>query len=316
MVLVLYGNPRSDANNGEGMEKIESEVTDGEARLRLDRYLSSGHAERSRAAIQREIRAGKVSVNGVTVRQPSRELRPGDRIVWESERESILSPRPTALDILHEDDALIVLNKPAGQVVHPGAGEHDTTLVEGLLVGRSLPITEDPARPGIVHRLDKETSGLIVVAKTHAALESLKAQFAERLVAKTYLAVASGIIDEDEGMIDAPIGRDPARPRLMAIRPQGRSAQTEFRVLDREEDWTLLLLLPHTGRTHQVRVHLRYIGHPILGDRLYGTSREGRLLLLAWRIEFSHPSSGTRVRFEAPVPEAFPSYPYSQIAWP
>ena len=284
------------------MEKLEWVVSGAEKGVRLDRYLAEKVTGKSRTMIQREIRAGRVFADGVPVEHPSQELRGGEHVVWESEPEPILSPRPVAVSILYEDEALLVVDKPVGQVVHPGAGKHGPTLVEGLLVDRSLPLTEDPARPGIVHRLDKETSGLIVVAKTKSALDSLKAQFAERRVQKAYLALAQGVIDEDEGAIDAPIARDPAHPRRMAVRSEGRAAETEFRVLERREATTLLLVFPRTGRTHQVRVHLRYTGHPVLGDGLYGTGLAERLFLHAWRIEFTHPVSGARVRFEAPVP--------------
>ena len=297
------------------MEKVELVVTGAENGLRLDRYMAEKIQGTSRMTLQREIHAGHVSVNGVPAAHPSREMRSGERVVWEYDPVPILAPRRAPLSIVYEDESLLVVDKAAGQVVHPGAGRHDPTLVEALLMDRSLPETEDPARPGIVHRLDKETSGLIVVAKTHPALESLKEQFAERRVQKAYLAVVAGVIDEDEGAIDAPIGRDPARPRRMTVRAEGRTAETEFRVLHRTEATTLVVVFPRTGRTHQVRVHLRYTGHPVLGDGLYGTGLQERLLLHAWRLEFTHPVSGVRVRFEAPVPESFPSYPYETIAW-
>ncbi len=297
------------------MEKVELVVTEAEGGLRLDRYMAEKITGTSRTTLQREIHAGRVCVNGVPAEHPSREMRLGERVVWEYELEPILAPRRAPLSIVYEDGSLLLANKAAGQVVHPGAGTHDPTLVEALLMDRSLPATEDPARPGIVHRLDKETSGLIVVAKTQSALESLKEQFAERRVQKAYLAVVAGVIEEDEGVIDAPVGRDPAHPRRMTVRAEGRAAETEFRVLHRTETTTLVVVFPRTGRTHQVRVHLRYIGHPVLGDGLYGSGLQERLFLHAWRLEFTHPASGARVRFEAPVPLGFPSYPYETIAW-
>lgn len=288
------------------MERIEFIVANNEAGLRLDSYLAERIEGISRSEIKRAILAGFVSLNGKTIEQASRRLHCNDKLTWAAPEKSLLTPAKIDLTILYEDSEIVVVDKPAGLVVHPGAGQTATTLVEGLLVDRQLPIGDDPVRPGIVHRLDKETSGLIVVAKTRASLDSLKAQFAARTINKVYLAQAIGIIRETEGLIDAPIGRDPARPRRMAIRPQGRRAKTEFYVLKREEGSTLLRVHPHTGRTHQIRVHLRYIDHPIIGDPIYGKQEGSRLMLHAWRIAFTHPKSGIIVRFEALIPPEFP----------
>lgn len=288
------------------MERIEFIVATNEAGLRLDSYLAERIEGISRSEIKRAILAGFVSLNGKTIEQASRRLHCNDKLTWAAPEKSLLTPAKIDLTILYEDSEIVVVDKPAGLVVHPGAGQTATTLVEGLLVDRQLPIGDDPVRPGIVHRLDKETSGLIVVAKTRASLDSLKAQFAARTINKVYIAQATGIIREAEGLIDAPIGRDPARPRRMAIRPQGRRAKTEFYVLKREEGSTLLRVHPHTGRTHQIRVHLRYIDHPIIGDPIYGKQEGSRLMLHAWRIAFTHPKSGIIVRFEAPIPPEFP----------
>lgn len=297
------------------MKRIELKVTDEQVGLRLDRYLAERIEGSSRSEIQRAIRAGQVSIDGVTTRRPSHQLRTGEQVLWKVSLRPLLIPTRIDLPILYENEEIIVIDKPVGLVVHPGAGSSDTTLVEGLLVDRTLPQGDDPVRPGIVHRLDKETSGLIVVAKTDAAFESLKAQFAARRVTKVYVAQVEGCIVEEEGVIDAPIGRNPTRPSRMTIHPQGRPSQSEFRVLERGKKASLLLVHTLTGRTHQIRVHLRYIGHPIVGDPVYGCSSK-RLLLHAWRIEFDHPRSGVRVRFEASVPPEFPSYPYSEIPWP
>jgi len=299
------------------MERLQWVVGQAEKGMRLDRYVAAKAAGASRTAVQRAIRSGDVLVNAAPAARPSLELRGGEKVTWVRTQAPLLSPQRIPLNILYEDESLLVVDKPAGQVVHPGAGRHGTTLVEGLLADRALPASDDPARPGIVHRLDKETSGVLVVAKTTQALRALQAAFAERRVQKAYLAVVEGLLDEDEGAIDAPIGRDPSRPRRMAIRPDGRAADTEFRVLRRWAGKTLVLVSPRTGRTHQVRVHLRYIGHPVCGDSLYGRrGEETRLLLHAWRLELSHPVSGKRVRFEAPVPEAFPPYAYGNVGWP
>ncbi len=283
---------------------------------RLDRFLAQQVDEVSRSEIKRAIHAGHAIVNGRPQTTPAARLSPGDEVVLHLPQVRLLTPAPVELEILHEDEALLVVDKPAGLVVHPGAGTTRPTLVEGLLVDRSLPVGDDPARPGIVHRLDKDTSGLLLIAKTKQALAALKGQFVSREVAKIYLAQVSGRIGEAEGLIDAPVGRDPARPRRMAVQPRGRAAQTEFTVLERSEAWSLLCVHPLTGRTHQIRVHLHYIGHPILGDPLYRGGKADRLMLHAWRLSFTHPATDRPVRFECPVPQEFPAYPYARIPWP
>ncbi|MFC2100071.1 RluA family pseudouridine synthase, partial [Candidatus Bipolaricaulota bacterium] len=203
--------------------------------------------------------------------QRSYRVREGDQLTWEITSKPPLNPRPLDLSILHEDDHIVLVDKPAGLVVHPGAGTTTTTLVEALLVSRKLPASDDPTRPGIVHRLDKETSGVILVAKTPEALTALQQQFSARTTAKTYIAVVEGAVAEEEGWIDAPVGRDPRLPSRMAVQPAGREAQTGFSVLQRLDHATLLVVRPRTGRTHQIRVHCRYIGHPVVGDPVYGT---------------------------------------------
>ena len=296
------------------MKQITDQVEEAEAGVRLDRYLARSNADISRSEFQRAIRAGRVSVNGQVVEQTAYRVQPGELIQCTLLPAPVLEPIEMDLSILHEDGQLIVVDKPSGLVVHPGAGHHDPTLIEALLFNRDLPPGSEPRRPGIVHRLDKETSGAIVVAKTTQALTSLQSQFAARKVEKTYLAVVEGNLMEEEGAIDAPLGRDPAHPTRMGVRPKGRNAVTTFHVLARYADESLILASPHTGRTHQVRVHFQYTGHPIVGDGVYG--REGRHLMLhAWRLAFTHPKTGQWVRFEAPVPTAFPSYPYGEIPW-
>ena len=310
---------------------------------RLDRFLAA-RSEVSRSQIQLDIRAGKIRVNGEPIEQASYRLRENDQIVWMMDHVPLLSPARIPLSILFEDDQLVAIDKPIGLVVHPGAGTHETTLVEALLADRRLPMSDDPARPGIVHRLDKETSGVILVAKTHHALTVLQAQFADRSTIKFYLAVVAGRLTEDSGVIDAPIGRDPTLPSRMAVQAAGKKSLTEFRVLDRATDRSLLLLLLHTGRTHQLRVHLKYIGHPVLGDSTYGARGSGdqgrtpdaghadkesagrqtlaepvagqiRLMLHAWRVQVRHPATGEELRIEAPAPSEFPAYDYPSLGW-
>lgn len=298
------------------MERVDTIVGEDAGGVRLDRFLADRHPDVSRSAVQREIREGRVLVAGEVVSRPSQSLRPGQTVSWTPPQAAELEPKAIALSVLFEDDTLIVIDKPTGLVIHPGAGKHDATLVEGLLATRSLPQSDDPARPGIVHRLDKETSGVIVVAKTPSALSGLQRQFAERTVAKSYLAVVEGKLEEDEGMIDAPVGRDPARPSRMAVLSTGRSAQTDFDVLERLGDRALVWARPHTGRTHQIRVHFSYIKHPVVGDSIYpGRMAAGRLMLHAWRLAIRHPVSGDVLQFEAPVPEAFPAHAYADLPW-
>ena len=293
---------------------------------RLDRALADMNSDVSRSEIQRDILAGRVAVDDAVVKQRSYRVREGERLRWESTSKPVLDPRPLDVGILFEDEQIVVVDKPVGLVVHPGAGTKRTTLVEGLLVGRNLPPSDDPTRPGIVHRLDKDTSGVLLVAKTPEALQSIQAQFAGRTTSKTYVAVVRGIVTEEEGWIDAPIGRDPRVPSRMAVQPGGRQAQTGFSVLRRMDDATLLVVRPRTGRTHQIRVHCRYIDHPVAGDRIYGGAggraagpaapeAGPRLMLHAWRLEIEHPASGERERFEAPIPPDFPDASYDDVPW-
>ena len=295
------------------------ETADG---IRLDRFLSDVVPERSRTELKRLVISAQVEINGSAEIRPSHRVRPGDTVsvTLPEIDEAMLTPHALPIPVLYEDDDLLVIDKPIGLVVHPGTGTTETTLVEALLVDRALPASDDPARPGIVHRLDKETSGVLVVAKTSHALETLQQQFAERTVIKHYIAVVRGVISEDEGLIDAPIGRDVRLRRRMSVQSSGRPAVTRFRVLDRAADRTLLLVALDTGRTHQIRVHMRYIGHPVCGDAIYGSDakREERLLLHAWRLQIVHPSPANPEprRFEAAIPAAFPTYPYDEIPWP
>jgi 23S rRNA pseudouridine1911/1915/1917 synthase len=289
------------------MEQISRRIGPENQGLRLDQFLVTLDDHVSRAEIQRQIRAGRVSVGGRPVLQPSHHLRLDEQVTWEQRVPQILSPAPLPLDIVYEDAEVLAVNKPAGLIVHPGAGTAGkTTLVEGLLATRILPASDDPARPGIVHRIDKETTGILVVAKTPRALASLKRQFAERIVEKLYVALVVGSFGESEGCIDVPVGRDPRAPRRMAVRLDGRASETEFRILQRRLDRSLVLVRPRTGRTHQIRVHFTYIGHPVVGDTLYGGPPNENLLLHAWKLTILHPATGAPLTFEAPAPATFP----------
>ncbi len=213
-------------------------------------------------------------------------------------------------EVLYEDEAVIAVNKPAGMVVHAGAGNYAGTLVNALLHRYgSLSQTSGPLRPGIVHRLDRFTSGVILVARTDAAHRALAAQFAARTVEKTYLALVHGAVKAEQGRVDKPVTRDPVRRvRMTAALGRGREARSEYRVLRRCQDYTLLEVRIGTGRTHQIRVHLASIGHPVAGDRLYGAPAKapvpapGRYFLHAQRLRFVSPGTGGAVTVEAPLP--------------
>jgi 23S rRNA pseudouridine1911/1915/1917 synthase len=220
---------------------------------------------------------------------------------------AIPQPEEIPLDILYEDAHMLVVNKPAGMPVHPGPGHASKTLVNALLAHcPDLPGVGGVQRPGIVHRLDKDTSGLIVVAKDERAHNGLAAQLKDRRMQKTYLTLVEGRVQPPEALIDAPIGRDPNNRRLMMVRGvTGRDAQTSYRVLSQYEHCALVEVTLHTGRTHQIRVHFASIGHPVMGDEVYGhkSTPVGRQFLHAWRLAFRHPVDGRELAFEAPLPQ-------------
>jgi len=289
----------------------EIEASHEDARQRVDMVLVKYLPGLSRSKIQALVKAGRVTLRGEPVRS-SGEVQAGDLFRVEEE-----PPKPPAgarpedipLEILHEDADLLVVNKPAGMVVHLGAGHEEGTLVNALLHhAGSLSSGSEEHRPGIVHRLDKETSGCIVVAKNDRTHAALSAQFADRQVKKTYLAVVRGRPRHTKGTIDLAIGRHPVQRQKMTPRraPSGRDAVTDYELLATRDGWALIACMPRTGRTHQIRVHLQHLGHPIAGDPLYGKRGDfARHLLHAWRLEFTHPSTGGIIRCEAPLPEDF-----------
>ena len=283
------------------------------AGTRLDRWLAGRLPELSRVRLQALIEAGRVRVDGA-VRKAAARLAGGERVAVEIPPPAAeeLVPEPTALSVVFEDAHVLVVEKPAGIVVHPGAGHARGTLAAALLAhAPEVAGVGGPRRPGIVHRLDKDTSGLLVVAKSKAAYDALVAQLARRSVTRRYLAVVHGRVRADEGVIDRPIGRHPRDRVRMAVRPtgQGRRAVTRYRVLERLRGFTLLEVSLETGRTHQIRVHLASLGHPVAGDDVYGGRRreplptplEG-LALHAVRLAFVHPATGRPLEFASPVP--------------
>ena len=291
------------------MNKLTVERTD--AGQRLDLFLARSLPAFSRSRLQFLIREKFVALNGNPAR-PRDPVRSGDVIEWrEPEIAKIESkPEPMDLEILFEDDDLLVLDKPAGLVVHPGAGHQHHTLVNALLAHcKNLSCIGGKERPGIVHRLDKETSGALVVAKNDAAHRDLSKQFADRTTGKVYLALVAGTLRKPAGTIDAPIARHPVhRQRMSTGQRAGRSAKTEYRLLRSSADRSLLECTIHTGRTHQIRVHLHHLGHPVLGDKVYGGKRAGnfpRQMLHAWKLSFRHPRSAKPLTFTAPIPSDF-----------
>jgi 23S rRNA pseudouridine1911/1915/1917 synthase len=291
--------------------KTEFLVPKGGTRLRLDRFLAERLSEYSRSRIQHLIRGGFVRLNGARTR-PRQLVRDGDKIeLVEPPLEKIEArPEPMPLEILFEDDDLIVINKPAGLTVHPGAGHREHTLVNALLSHCAmLSGIGGKERPGIVHRLDKETSGCLVVAKNDAAHRELSKQFAERTAEKIYLALVAGKLRKAAGVIEEKIGRHPVhRQRMRVTSLRGRAAKTEYRVIRSGDQASLIQCWLHTGRTHQIRVHLHHLGHPILGDKVYAPRLAKdfpRQMLHAWKLGFRHPGTGAWKNFEAPLPDDF-----------
>jgi 23S rRNA pseudouridine1911/1915/1917 synthase len=274
---------------------------------RLDHFLAARLPEFSRSRLASWIEQHRVLVNNAPAK-PSAKLRPGDTVTVQPAELKPLRAFPEAipLDILYEDNDVVAINKPAGLVVHLGAGCHSGTLVNALLHHfAQLSSVAGDLRPGIVHRLDKGTSGILLVARTDSAHRHLAHQFASREVRKTYLALVQGAVRLESGSIDTTIARDPLRRTRMTARlASGRAAHTAYRVLERLPHHTLLEVQIGTGRTHQIRVHLSHIGHPIAGDTLYGGARapEDRPWLHAWRIRFTSPSTGRLISIEAPIP--------------
>jgi 23S rRNA pseudouridine1911/1915/1917 synthase len=277
--------------------------------LRLDRFLAAELPNFSRSRIQQLIRENFVRLNGEAPR-PRDLVRAGDVVqLTEPPPEKIDNrPEEIPLEILFEDEDVIVINKPAGLVVHPGAGHREHTLVNALLHHcPNLSGIGGKERPGIVHRLDKETSGCLVVAKNDEAHRSLSAQFAERTVEKIYLALVSGKMRRNTGVIQNKIGRHPVHRQRMSVQSvRGRDARTDYRVLRTSEQGSLVECELHSGRTHQIRVHLHHLGHPIVGDKVYGRKSDfSRQMLHAWKLGFTHPRTGNWKSFEAPLPNDF-----------
>jgi 23S rRNA pseudouridine1911/1915/1917 synthase len=286
-------------------------VPESAAGTRADRFVADA-AGLSRSYVQRLITEGRLTSGGAAIKANA-VLRAGDELELDvpEVRALELEAEAIPLTVVYEDDDLLIIDKPAGLVVHPAPGHASGTLVNALLARKgSFGGIAGVARPGIVHRLDRDTSGLIMVARNDAAQAHLMAQLKARRVKKTYLALVAGSVGAAVGRIEAPIGRDPRHRTRMAVVADGRASVTGYRVRERFEGWTLLELDLVTGRTHQIRVHLAAIGHPVAGDPVYATGLArrgpeglGRLFLHAWRLELMAPSGDRLIRAEAPLPD-------------
>jgi len=307
------------------------EVPPGQSPVRIDRYLTDKIEGISRNKIQNAIKAGNVVVNEKPVKA-NYKVRPGDLIrvllPYAPYRE-LLKPEPIPLDIVYEDNDVIVVNKPAGMVVHPAPGHYSGTLINGLVYHvENLPQSSGEERPGLVHRIDKDTSGLLVVAKNELAMNKLAKQFAEKSTERKYYALVWGDLPEDEGTITGHIGRHPKHRVLMHVFPdgsQGKPAVTHYKVLERFHYVTLVEVTLETGRTHQIRVHFKHIGHPLFNDAMYGGDKilKGstfakykqfventfrvlpRQALHAKTLGFTHPTTGEFMRFDSELPDDF-----------
>lgn len=294
------------------MKVIELELKKEQEGSRLDKIIVDSFKEISRTAIKRLLDEQKITVNGKSVKA-SYKCKTGEKVKIEIDepKEIELKPEDIPLDVLYEDDDIIVINKPKGMVVHPGNGNTNGTLVNAVLAKckGSLSGIGGKIRPGIVHRLDKDTSGVIIVAKNDKAHIEISKQIQERKVKKTYIALVRGVIKENEATINMPIGRSIQDRKKMAVTKNGKNAITHFKVLKRWDKYTLLEVNLETGRTHQIRVHLSQIGYPIIGDSVYSNGKntfgvEGQMLH-AKQIEFLHPTTKEKLCINAPLPDYF-----------
>ncbi|MFC2056590.1 RluA family pseudouridine synthase [Chloroflexota bacterium] len=275
---------------------------------RLDKYVTEHHLELSRTQTQKLISDGYIKVND-RVAKAGLKLNVGDRLTINipPPTPSALTPEAIPVNILYEDEDLLVIDKPAGLTVHPAPGHPSHTLVNAILSHlSSLPDTGDWQRPGIVHRLDKDTSGVMLVAKNNSAHSNLASQFKARSVVKVYQVLVKGRLTPEEGVIEAPVGRDPRHRERMAVvvESRGREARTRYHVIDYLGDYTLLEVRPETGRTHQIRVHLAAIGYPVVGDKIYGVKSPhlSRQFVHAFLLGFNLPSTSEKVEFTSSLP--------------
>lgn len=293
------------------MEQIEFLVEEESKDIRLDVYLSNKLQEKSRSYIQNLIQEEKITVNS-TLKKSNYKLKVNDRVevTVPDPVDLDIKPENIPLDILYEDKDVIVVNKPQGMVVHPATGVYEGTLVNALLSHcKDLSGINGVARPGIVHRIDKDTSGVLVIAKNDFSHNNLAQQFKEHSMNRLYLALVEGVIKEDQRTIDAPLARHPVERVKIAVVKDGRRAVTHFKVLERYNNYTLVECKLETGRTHQIRVHMAHINHPLVGDPVYGYKKQRFKLdgqmLHAKLLGFIHPTTGEYMEFETSIPEYF-----------
>ena len=290
------------------MEKLVADIEN----MRLDMYIAQKNDKLSRSMIQKLIEDGEILVNGQT-KKISYKVHTGDEIEINipEPKETNIKPQNIPVEVIYEDNDIIVVNKPKGMVVHPANGNPDGTLVNAILAlcKDNLSGIGGEIRPGIVHRLDKDTSGLLIIAKNDLAHKNISEQIKNRQVKKIYIALVKGNVAEDEATIDMPIGRSAKDRKKMAVRKDGKTAITHFKVLKRYNKYTLLEIKIDTGRTHQIRVHMAEIGHPVVGDMVYSSGKnefgiEGQMLH-AKSLDFRHPVTGKEMHLEADVPQYF-----------
>ena len=295
------------------MEILNYQVSDGQSGIRIDRYLSEMNEELSRSYIQKLLKEQKITVNGSAVKA-NYKVQEGDEIsvAVPDIKEPDILPEDIPLDILYEDDDVLIVNKPKGMVVHPSAGHTSGTLVNAIMFHckDNLSGINGLLRPGIVHRIDKDTTGALLVCKNDNAHRNLAEQLKEHSIRRRYRAIVAGVLKEDEGTVEGPIGRHPIDRKKMAVNyKNGKDAVTHYKVLERFKNATYVECRLETGRTHQIRVHMTSIGHPLLGDEVYGSGKNPYHLqgqtLHAMILGFVHPSTGEYMEFTAPLPEYF-----------
>ena len=298
------------------MNEIEVfEVTSEETGTRLDAFLADSMEEISRNRVQGLCQSGNIRVNGKEAKK-NQKLKEGDRVEVEVPEPAVteLVPQDIPLDIIYEDSSVLVINKPKGMVVHPAPGHPDGTIVNAVMFhcGESLSGIGGELRPGIVHRIDKDTSGLLMIAKNDKAHASLSAQLKDKSLSRIYDAIVLGRMGDDSGTIDAPIGRSLRDRKKMAVIADGRNAVTHYETIARYIGYSHVRCSLETGRTHQIRVHMAHIGHPLAGDEVYGRGKEKTGLegqcLHAGKIMFIHPDTGEKMSFECPLPRYFTDF--------
>ncbi|MFD0771013.1 RluA family pseudouridine synthase [Bacillus sp. CGMCC 1.60114] len=291
-------------------EVVQVTVTEEQKNERIDKFVAGVNNEWSRSQVQQWIKDGVVTVNGKDIKGNYKVKTNDEIIVTIPEPESLdILPEDMNLDIYYEDSDVLVVNKPRGMVVHPAPGHTSSTLVNGLMYHcKDLSGINGVMRPGIVHRIDKDTSGLLMVAKNDMAHEALVNQLVAKTVTRRYQAIVHGVIPHDKGTVDAPIGRDKQDRQSMTVEESGKHAVTHFRVLERFNNFTHVECQLETGRTHQIRVHMKYIGYPLAGDPKYGPKKTFDIngqALHAGILGFVHPRTGEYLEFEAPIPQIF-----------